>query len=95
MSYCFIWWSKNDDEDVDFSDNDTIRDHGDGANDGDDIGDDAYDDAGVNSIVTTIRIMINTLPVHLAHRCIVNTSSSLHLMMILTDQVLVNLKLCI
>ena len=45
-------------------DNDTIGVHGDGANDGDDIGDDAYDDARVNSIVTTIRIMINTLPLH-------------------------------
>ena len=78
-----------------FFDNDTIDDHGDGANDGVDFGDDAHDDDGVRSIVTTIRIMINTLPVHLAHRCIVTISSSLHLMMILVDQVLVNLKLCI
>ena len=44
MSYCFIWWSKNDDEDVDFSDIDTIGDHGGVDNDGLEIGDDAYDD---------------------------------------------------
>ena len=43
MSYCFIWWSNNDDDDVDFSDNDTIGDHGGIANDGL-IGNDAYDD---------------------------------------------------
>ena len=44
MSYCFIRWSKNDDDDVDVPDNDTTDYHGDGANDGFDIDGDAYDD---------------------------------------------------
>ena len=44
MSDCLIWWRKNDGDDVDLSDNDTISDCGDGANDGLEIRDDAYDD---------------------------------------------------
>ena len=43
MSDCFIWWSQNDDEHVNFSDDDTTGDHADGANDGVGIGDDACD----------------------------------------------------
>ena len=43
MSYRFIWWSQNDDDGVDFSDDDTIGDHDDCANDGVGICDDACD----------------------------------------------------
>ena len=72
------------------SDNDAIGDHGDGADDCVDAGDDAYGAGGVSSVAAAARIMINTLPVYLIHRRVINASSTLRLMVVLFAQVLVN-----
>ena len=96
MSIC---WSKNDD--VDLSDNDTIDDHGDGANDGVDIGDDAYDDDDddddddVQGLMPKELVMIlssinqqHSINASMHHQCIINASSMHHRSIINTSWML-------